>query len=137
MLAITVTPSSAMILVDGKQVGTGTANVTTKLGGHTVVARADGYSTVERKVTLDGARTPVSLKLEQASSSGVVKLFGTPGSQVFLGDKKIETLPATITLPEGSYTFRVVTPSNVSYTVSKTIRFDSPDKAVNISLMPD
>ncbi|MCB9758864.1 MAG: PEGA domain-containing protein [Alphaproteobacteria bacterium] len=136
-LSVTVTPSSASILIDGRTAGKGSVSKTLTQGRHTVAAEAKGYKTSEQRVTVGEGTKALDISLEKLSTSGIVTLYGTPGSQVWVGDRKIDTIPASIELPEGSHTFRVVTPDSTSYTVQRTIQFANPGQPVKVMLMPD
>lgn len=62
---ITVSPARAMILIDGRLVGTGATSVELPAGGHTLEVSAPGYQTQQRELHIaTGQRRDVSVKLE-------------------------------------------------------------------------
>lgn len=136
-LRISVNPPNASVTVDGTALASGATSWSGAPGRHVVSGKAPGYKSQDKSVDLAASGGDVALVLEKEVSSGVVKLFGTPGSQVFVGDLRIDSLPAQIELAEGTYTFRVVMPDQSSYTVQKAVKFNAAGQPINVSLAPN
>ena len=134
LLSVSTDPPGAVVWIDDKKAGTAPVAMDVTIGSHTVKASLNGYVTQTVRVSADeggsSARIPLKAK---PSADAMVKLFGQPGSQVFVDGRNVGTLPVSIPLKVGSHGFRVVTPNGVSYEVTK----DVAGSTTSLSLLPD
>ena len=134
LLSISTDPPGAIVWIDGAKIGPAPVAREVTIGSHTVKAELTGYVTQTVRVSADrgGSTARIPLKAE-TKSEAMVKLFGQPGSQVFVDGRNVGTLPVSIPLATGSHDFRVVTPNAVSYEVTKKVSAST----TSLSLLPD
>lgn len=84
---ITISPSEATVVVDGQQVGTGSAVVNLKYGEHTIEGSKDGYAGWREQLKVRGGQNPI-VKINLAPLP-VVKLIDSGVTSVGLSkDRK-------------------------------------------------
>jgi hypothetical protein len=101
-IEVTAEPEQATILVDNREVGTGTAKLEElPPGSYKIEVRLDGYYSETRFVTLR-PRQELSLEIALRQMVGYLDLEGEPEEvELLLGDRPLKELPAE--LPVGRY----------------------------------
>lgn len=108
-LEIEVEPASAMLVVDGKPVGTGSRNVTLDVGAHGLLATAPGFEPASARVEmLARATTKLGLHLERRAAPATLRLAcPLPDVKVFVDNEPRGTTPALASSVETSGAHRV------------------------------
>jgi outer membrane biosynthesis protein TonB len=130
-------PSGAHLYVDDVLVGQ--TQVTTKpmdYGMHYVKAQLDGYRSESRPVDLRSPQVSVPFELKPLVIRGTVLLIGPPGAQCFVDGNPGPKLPGSISVSEGTHTFRVVMLDGSSFTRTQKISFTSGGKPPRVQLTP-
>ena len=66
---------------------------------------------------------PMSWQDTQLDDQGLVLVVGLPGSQVYVDDQHMGSIPGNVKIGEGIHFFKMVTPEGQSCTVGRDIRF--------------
>ena len=88
-LALTVTPHTAHVSIDGTELSldNGTVSKLLPAGVHTVRITAPGYATVEESVTIADQKVMRNIALRSVKPRLTVKAT-TPGTEIFINDEK-------------------------------------------------
>ena len=127
-------------MVDGAPIGTTPFQIDLELGEHAVALSLEGYEDTTRSVDLGEEGISLIVPLTAAAPArpdmGMVNLFGTTGSTVYVDGRKLGSIPLSTQLTAGLHVFKVVQPDGVSYELSREISFPDADTPVSLPLLP-
>ena len=74
---------------------------------------------------IEGQAEPEAITWQdtQQDDQGLVLVIGLPGSEVYVDDQHMGSIPGNVKIGEGIHFFKMVTPDGQSCTVGRDIRF--------------
>ena len=140
-VTVQATPVGAKINIDGQDVGASPLTRELPLGLHTFRASSPGFKTMSKAIQIAGSQAVVPLELEREVVTGRVEIKGEGNLQyatVYInGSRDAQKLPASVSLAEGSYTFRIVGADGAELSRAVEVRFsDSASPSTTVTLRP-
>lgn len=126
-LVVTSNLPGARITLDGKSdPGWVTPRTFSGLpaGTHTVVVAKEGYTSVQRRLTIEGGRSS-TMAANLSTPSGEINIeTSPPGVEVFIDGRSYGPSPVQASLPLGRHTYRLVHPGMDPYESSFELKYD-------------
>ena len=122
-LSISTNPSSAVVWLDTKRLGSAPISSTVDFGRYTIKVELDGYRTEIRSVDVQSASLSVPFELKSILAEGTVHIYGKIGHLIYIDQTPVGTSPVNTTLTPGRHTIRVVAEDGSSATITRDVQF--------------
>ncbi len=135
-LTVTVTPSGATVLVDGRAVGKSPlpGPISVDMGNHVISAELEGYLAQQRTLELVGGRaTDVSFALQELRHEGKLRVVAGPREEIYVDGKIVGVGQWEGVLPSGVHRVRVTAPEKKPYESDVNV-VDQQTSSVSVSL---